>query len=106
MAKKNKRSRLLIGGLVAGVVGVGLVGLCCTGIGIYFWSFTRPTKFPHQKENYAAARQGFQTRLIRKGPAPQKWAPLAPPRGVREIGYRSGDLTLKAWVNEPRSDGS
>lgn len=56
-----------------------------------------------QKEDYAHARLRFQTRLVRKGPAPQAWAPLTPPTGVSEIVYLSGELRLKAWVNRPSS---
>src|SRR5262245_4349555 len=54
-----------------------------------------------QQEDYARARAGFRTKLVRKGPAPQGWSPLEPPAGVTEVEYPSGELRLKAWVNRP-----
>jgi dienelactone hydrolase len=57
-----------------------------------------------QKEDYALARSRFQTKLLRKGPAPQPWSPIKPPTGVNEVEYRSGALRLKAWVNRPVDD--
>jgi dipeptidyl aminopeptidase/acylaminoacyl peptidase len=56
-----------------------------------------------QEEDYAKARQHFQTTLLRSGPAPQKWSPVSPPAGVIEVEYPSGPLKLKAWVNQPDS---
>jgi dipeptidyl aminopeptidase/acylaminoacyl peptidase len=58
-----------------------------------------------QDEDYAAARKRFQTRLVRKMPAPQPWSPSKPPAGVSEVEIPSGELRLKAWVNRP-ADGS
>jgi dipeptidyl aminopeptidase/acylaminoacyl peptidase len=58
-----------------------------------------------QDEDYAAARTRFQTRLVRKMPAPQPWSPIRPPAGVSEVEIPSGELRLKAWVNRP-ADGS
>jgi formylglycine-generating enzyme required for sulfatase activity/dienelactone hydrolase len=55
-------------------------------------------------EDYARARAGFQTKLVRKGPAPQGWSPLKPPDGVSEVEYTSGELRLKAWVNRPADE--
>src|SRR5262249_13065169 len=52
-----------------------------------------------QNEDYAQARSQFQTKLLRKGPAPQPWSPIKPPVGVKEVEYRSGDLRLRAWLN-------
>jgi dienelactone hydrolase len=106
MPEKSQRSWLLIGGLIAGVVGVGSVVLCCGGIGLFVWlSMPGTTTYPEETENYAQARKGFQTKLLRKGPAPQTWEPVAVPAGVTEMAYRSGELNLKAWVNEaPKAD--
>jgi dipeptidyl aminopeptidase/acylaminoacyl peptidase len=53
------------------------------------------------EEDYARARAGFRTRLVRKGPAPQRWVREQPPRGVVEVEYRSAGLPLRAWVNRP-----
>jgi dipeptidyl aminopeptidase/acylaminoacyl peptidase len=54
---------------------------------------------------YAEARAKFQTRLLRRGPAPQRHRPISPPPGARAIPYRSGELRLKAWVSAPPSGG-
>jgi dienelactone hydrolase len=54
-----------------------------------------------QTEDYAQARQQFRTKLLRKGPAPQRWDPVRVPPGVTEVAYQSGSFRLKAWVNPP-----
>src|SRR5262249_15637248 len=51
-----------------------------------------------QDEDYAHARGRFRTKLTRKGPSPQPGEPVKPPTGVTEVEYRSGELTLKAWL--------
>jgi len=93
--------------ILAGVlVGCGvLIVLCGGGIGLGVWWLLSPTSFPEQTEEYAQARQRFQTRLIRQGPAPQRWQREQPPPGVREIDYTSGNLRLKAWVSAPPPGG-
>jgi dipeptidyl aminopeptidase/acylaminoacyl peptidase len=57
-----------------------------------------------QNEDYALARSRFQTRLLRKGPSPQKASPVKPPAGVSDIEYHSGDLRLKAWIRRPADE--
>jgi dipeptidyl aminopeptidase/acylaminoacyl peptidase len=54
-----------------------------------------------QHEDYVQARSRFRTKLLRKGPSPQPYAPIKPPPGVTEVEYPSGDLRLKAWANHP-----
>ena len=54
-----------------------------------------------QEEDYAKARSQFQTTLVRKGPAPQRWKQVAVPPGVKQVEYTSGDLKLKAWTSRP-----
>ncbi len=54
-----------------------------------------------QKEDYAQARSQFHTKLLQKGPSPQRWSPVKAPAGVTEIEYPSGDMRLKAWVSRP-----
>ncbi|MBI3439820.1 MAG: prolyl oligopeptidase family serine peptidase [Proteobacteria bacterium] len=49
----------------------------------------------------AADRVSFRTRLLVSGPSPQRYENSAPPSGVEQIEYTSGDLTLKAWVGRP-----
>lgn len=58
-----------------------------------------------QTEDYVQARARFQTKLVRKGPPPDKGSPnLKPPAGVTEIVFPSGALNLKAWVNHPAGE--
>src|SRR5439155_25111145 len=54
-----------------------------------------------QAESYAKARSAFRTKLVRKGPAPQRWGKVRIPPGVQEVEYRSGELRLKAWLSPP-----
>jgi dipeptidyl aminopeptidase/acylaminoacyl peptidase len=54
---------------------------------------------------FAQAHATFRTHLVRTGPAPQPYAPITPPAGTLEMPYRSGPLTLKAWVSAPPADG-
>jgi dienelactone hydrolase len=60
---------------------------------------------PVQKSDYATERKRFKTRLIRYGPSPQSPEETdsadAPPPGVTQIFFNSGNLTLKAWINKP-----
>src|SRR5690242_639548 len=37
-----------------------------------------------QNQDYAQARSGFHTKLLRKGPSPQGWSRTQPPVGVTE----------------------
>lgn len=58
-----------------------------------------------QSEDYAKARSGFHTKLLKKGPAPyQSCTSTKPPEGVSEIEFPSGPLRLTAWVNRPAGD--
>lgn len=50
---------------------------------------------------YAEARAKFTTHLLRHEPAPQRHGSISPPPGTQEISYKSGELTLKAWVSAP-----
>ena len=90
--------------LIAGGSVGGLAIVCCGGVGWLYWSLTAPTTFPDETESYTQARNGFQTQLVRQGPAPQSWEPVVPPAGVNELTYPSGGLELKAWVNAPMPD--
>lgn len=52
--------------------------------------------------DYMKMRERFRTRLLQKGPAPDKYEPLTAPAGANRIFYRSGrggELTLAAWVS-------
>ncbi|NLS02709.1 alpha/beta fold hydrolase [Rhizobium sp. P32RR-XVIII] len=55
------------------------------------------------KHDYAKVRHRFRTKLLRKGPAPDKYEPLVAPPGGEQIFYRSGaggELELAAWVSK------
>jgi dipeptidyl aminopeptidase/acylaminoacyl peptidase len=100
MRRQGSPTWLIVGG-VGGVLALGVVLLCCGGIGLLIWRATAPTAFPEETEPYAEARKHFQTRLVRQGPAPQKWQREVQQPGVQEVQYTSGDLRLKAWMTPP-----
>jgi acetyl esterase/lipase len=60
---------------------------------------------PVQKSDYTTARKRFKTRLIKYGPSPQSQEETdsadVPPPGVTQFFFKSGNLTLKAWINKP-----
>lgn len=59
-----------------------------------------------QAQDYAEARQTFQTRLLRTGPSPQPVTEESRiPAGVQEIDYTSGELQLAAYVDGAPPDG-
>jgi dienelactone hydrolase len=58
-----------------------------------------------QHEDYARARSGFKTKLVRSGPAPQKGEALHAPPGAQQVTVRSGDLQLTAWVGPVPAGG-
>ena len=54
------------------------------------------------KHDYASVRRHFRTKLLQKGPAPDKYEPLTAPADAEKIFYRSGyggELELAAWVS-------
>ncbi|MBX4869387.1 alpha/beta fold hydrolase [Rhizobium bangladeshense] len=54
------------------------------------------------KHDYAEVRRHFRTKLLKKGPAPDKYEPLTAPADAEKIFYRSGyggELELAAWVS-------
>lgn len=54
------------------------------------------------KEDLGQARAHFETRLIKKQPAPEAYSYYFPPEGVRIAYYKSGNLRLRAWVAEKK----
>jgi dipeptidyl aminopeptidase/acylaminoacyl peptidase len=50
-------------------------------------------------------RNNFETNLIYRAPAPQRYENELPPIGIREIIYDSGNLKLKAWLSDNPDDG-
>ena len=76
------------------------------------WDENSPAEIPLvtpglelQSGDYAVARKSFDTKLIRRGPAPQETPPLETPAGARELKYASGGLSLTAFVDPPPGDG-
>ncbi|TCL76027.1 alpha/beta fold hydrolase [Rhizobium sp. BK251] len=62
-----------------------------------------PPQPPLLTGDYEKERQHFRTRLLRKGPAPDKYEPLKTPADADQIFYRSGyggELELVAWVSK------
>jgi dipeptidyl aminopeptidase/acylaminoacyl peptidase len=59
-----------------------------------------------QQEDYAQARSAFKTKLLQQGPSPQPGEPLQTPPNTVAIEYRSGELTLKAFVTPDPGDGA
>ncbi len=58
-----------------------------------------------QKDDYANERKEFKTNLIKQSGSPQEISASdsadIPPPGVSECSFKSGNLTLKAWINKP-----
>lgn len=58
-----------------------------------------------QNEDYAKVCRQFKTTLIKKAGSPQlsqsSDSADAPPNGVTQIFFKSGKLSLKAWINKP-----
>jgi dipeptidyl aminopeptidase/acylaminoacyl peptidase len=64
-----------------------------------------PTDYPPlvgiQQEDLAVARSKHPTKLLRSGPPPTEWSDLHAPSGATQIRYRSGELSLAAWISSP-----
>ncbi|HEV3339604.1 MAG TPA: alpha/beta fold hydrolase [Pirellulales bacterium] len=104
--KSNKVALIIVGA----VVGTALCLMCLCGIGAaVFVRLAAQTAVPPplelQDEDYEQARRGFRTTLRRAGPSPQPADLSYQPRGAEQISYRSGELTLKAYVDPRPSDG-
>ncbi|MGO7420819.1 alpha/beta hydrolase family protein, partial [Rhizobium ruizarguesonis] len=58
------------------------------------------------KHDYAKVRHHFRTKLLQKGPAPDKYESLNAPADADKIFYRSGygELELAAWVSKYKRD--
>ena len=84
-------------GLILAVVALLTIG-CCTGVFWFARKTVMPTQFPAATEDHAVARKNFQTKLIKKGPAPQDFVTPVAPDDVDEVEFTSGALTLRAWI--------
>jgi dipeptidyl aminopeptidase/acylaminoacyl peptidase len=58
-----------------------------------------------QHEDYVVARADFHTKLLRVGPSPQSFRPLAVPADATEVTYSSSPYRLKAWLFTPQGSG-
>jgi acetyl esterase/lipase len=94
--------------LIAVGGGVLLLALCCGGI---VWIGKNAVQKVAEGISGAAEvpagmtfqqwREGFQTNLVERGPAPQEYELEPPPPDVEQVFYTSESLTLKAWVYRP-----
>ena len=83
-------------GLLAGVAGSLLLPSLAN-------AFDVPDVPRLAKHDYAGVRHHFRTKLLQKGPAPDKYEPLTAPADADRIFYRSGyggELELTAWVSK------
>jgi dipeptidyl aminopeptidase/acylaminoacyl peptidase len=122
MSDKKTSNTLLI--IVGVLVGGGLFMTCLCGLGAVLFfriasqisingpgapgaqaSFSASPSMELQGDDYEQARTGFQTKLLRTDPSPQAADPNYQPKGAAEVAYRSGDLTLKAYVDPSPGDG-
>src|ERR1700730_5398062 len=56
--------------------------------------------------DFAEARRGFHTNLVRKGPSPQRFQATKAPPDVDQVEYTSGHLRLKAWFVRGTGQGN
>ena len=65
----------------------------------------QPDQYPPlvgtHSDDLAVARSQFKTKLLRLGPPPTEWHELNPPSGAKQVHYRSGLLSLAAWISTP-----
>lgn len=59
-----------------------------------------------QGASFQQLRAGFQTRLTKTSPAPQRWDDEDSPPGVKKVRYPSAGRELLAWVSALPADGS
>ena len=66
-------------------------------------AFDVPAEPQQMSGDYEHERGRFRTRLLSKGPAPDKFEPLVAPPGADQVFYRSGyggELELVGWVSQ------
>jgi dipeptidyl aminopeptidase/acylaminoacyl peptidase len=91
----SRQRRLLLTGLAGAFVLPALPGVAN--------AFDVPSEPRLITRDYAKVRKRFRTRLLEKGPAPDKYEPLDAPANAEKIFYRSGyggELELVAWVSK------
>ena len=80
----------------------GLAGLMLPGgllPGVASAAAEEPFEPPLMTTGYVHDRQRFQTRLLQKGPAPDKYEPLITPENAERLIYEGSELQLVAWVS-------
>ena len=73
----------------------------CTAIAVLAFSSAQAQTSPSPDVPYLKRLAVFQTKLIKKGPAPHSVRKLELLPGVKEVTFPSGKLRLKAWVKVP-----
>lgn len=63
-----------------------------------------PPEVAIQTEDYARARHDFTTTLVKRGPSPQKPPALEASASADTVSFRSGSLTLQAWISRPATE--
>ena len=107
---KKKRSSSDGGGTTKWVLicvtgGVAVIGLCCGGI--YFavnriaHGFIGAAEVP-EGMTFQQWRDGFQTNLTTRSPAPQDYDTELSFPGIETVQYTSDGMQLKAWVYRPQ----
>ena len=83
---------------VSSICPIVVSALCVLSIGCA----ARSAKDTRNGLTYIESRRSYSTVLKTRGPAPQDWHNEKTPTGVTEVSYRSGELTLKAWLVMPQ----
>ena len=83
---------------VLSICAIVVSALCVLSIGCS----ARSAKDSRNGLTYIESRRSYSTVLKTRGPAPQDWHNEKTPTGVTEVSYRSGELTLKAWLVMPQ----
>jgi dienelactone hydrolase len=60
---------------------------------------------PAPASDYAAARVGFHTHLVKRGPSASKWRPYTLPDDAHPVDYESTGLRLRAWRSRAADAG-
>ena len=84
--------RMILAGIAAGAVSRNAFAAV---------PFSTPDVLPLEKQDYAAARRHFSTRLVKNGPSPEVSPPLGTPAAARRVTYPGGpdgSIPLIAWL--------
>jgi len=82
-----------------------LAGIVGCGRGNGSGTHSPQRKVTTRAENLASARKQFVTKLLVRGPAPQRYQEGEPPANVKLVYYASANLKLKGWLSADAADG-